>query len=48
MCLVVSDIEVLRTKLGIDKWVVYGGSWGSTLALAYAEKHPTRCKVNPI
>ncbi|MBX9688403.1 MAG: prolyl aminopeptidase [Candidatus Obscuribacterales bacterium] len=36
----VSDLEVLRKKLGVDKWVVFGGSWGSTLALAYAETHP--------
>jgi pimeloyl-ACP methyl ester carboxylesterase len=39
----VADMEVLRRKLGIDKWVVFGGSWGSTLALAYAEHHPERC-----
>jgi len=39
----VADIERLRTKLGIEKWVVFGGSWGSTLALAYAETHPDRC-----
>ncbi|MGH8060857.1 MAG: prolyl aminopeptidase [Pseudoxanthomonas sp.] len=38
----VADIEQLREKLGIDKWQVFGGSWGSTLALAYAEKHPQR------
>ena len=38
----VSDIEKLRTHLGIDRWQVFGGSWGSTLALAYAEKHPGR------
>lgn len=36
----VADIEALREHLGIDKWVVFGGSWGSTLALAYAETHP--------
>ncbi|MDB5556691.1 MAG: prolyl aminopeptidase [Rhizobium sp.] len=36
----VSDIEKLREKMGVDKWLVFGGSWGSTLALAYAEKHP--------
>jgi proline iminopeptidase len=36
----VSDIEKLRTFLHIDRWVVFGGSWGSTLALAYAETHP--------
>ena len=39
----VSDIERLREELGIDRWVVFGGSWGSTLALAYAETHPERC-----
>ncbi|HET8645253.1 MAG TPA: prolyl aminopeptidase [Vicinamibacteria bacterium] len=39
----VEDIERLRGKLGIDRWVVFGGSWGSTLALAYAETHPDRC-----
>ena len=38
----VSDMERLRTHLGIDRWQVFGGSWGSTLALAYAEKHPDR------
>lgn len=36
----VADIERLREHLGIEKWLVFGGSWGSTLALAYAEKHP--------
>ena len=39
----VSDIEKLREHLGIDKWVVFGGSWGSTLSLAYSETHPERC-----
>ena len=38
----VSDIEHLREHFGIDKWLVFGGSWGSTLALAYAETHPQR------
>lgn len=38
----VSDIEALRVHLGIERWQVFGGSWGSTLALAYAEKHPER------
>ena len=38
----VADIEKLREHLGIDSWQVFGGSWGSTLALAYAEKHPER------
>ncbi len=39
----VEDIEKLRAHLGIDRWVVFGGSWGSTLSLAYAETHPKRC-----
>jgi proline iminopeptidase len=39
----VDDLERLRTHLGIDSWLVFGGSWGSTLALAYAEAHPRRC-----
>lgn len=38
----VSDIEKLRTHLEIERWQVFGGSWGSTLALAYAETHPER------
>jgi len=38
----VADIERLREHLAIDRWVVFGGSWGSTLALAYAETHPER------
>lgn len=38
----VADIERLRTHLGIDRWQVFGGSWGSTLALAYAQTHPER------
>jgi proline iminopeptidase len=38
----VEDIERLRRHLGIEKWVVFGGSWGSTLALAYAIRHPER------
>jgi proline iminopeptidase len=36
----VADIERLREHLGIEKWMVFGGSWGSTLALAYAQRHP--------
>ncbi len=39
----VSDMEKLREHLGIEKWLVFGGSWGSTLALAYAETCPHRC-----
>ena len=38
----VADIERLREHLGIARWQVFGGSWGSTLALAYAEAHPSR------
>ena len=37
-----ADIEKLRAQLGIEHWQVFGGSWGSTLALAYAETHPER------
>jgi len=39
----VADIERLRKHLKIDRWLVFGGSWGSTLALAYGESHPDRC-----
>ncbi len=38
----VADIERLREHLGIERWQVFGGSWGSTLALAYAQTHPGR------
>ncbi|WP_373046811.1 prolyl aminopeptidase [Vulgatibacter sp.] len=38
----VADMERIREHLGIEKWQVFGGSWGSTLALAYAETHPAR------
>lgn len=41
----VDDIELLRKHLNIDKWVVFGGSWGSTLALAYAESHTYNVKA---
>lgn len=40
----VADIERLRLHLGIDRWHVFGGSWGSTLALAYAQTHPERVR----
>ena len=40
----VSDIEKIREFLSIEKWVLFGGSWGSTLALAYAQTHPERGK----
>jgi proline iminopeptidase len=38
----VADMERLRELVGVDRWLVFGGSWGSTLALAYAETHPDR------
>ena len=38
----VADIQQLREHFGVDQWLVFGGSWGSTLALAYAETHPER------
>ena len=37
----VKDIESLRAIMGVEKWLVFGGSWGATLALAYSETHPT-------
>ncbi|KAA9165618.1 prolyl aminopeptidase [Amycolatopsis acidicola] len=37
-----ADMELLRRHLGIEKWLLFGGSWGSTLLLAYAERHPER------
>lgn len=39
----VADIERLRMHLAVERWLVFGGSWGSTLALAYGEAHPERC-----
>lgn len=39
----IDDIEALRQARGIDRWHIFGGSWGSTLAIAYAEAHPVRC-----
>lgn len=41
----VADMERIRAELGIERWVVFGGSWGSTLALAYAETHPERVRA---
>ncbi|MET9855904.1 prolyl aminopeptidase [Streptomyces sp. NPDC006450] len=42
----VADMERLREHLGIGRWLLYGGSWGSTLILAYAERHPERvCEI---
>lgn len=41
----IADIERLRENFGIEQWIVFGGSWGSTLALAYAEAHPDRVRA---
>ena len=41
--LLIQDIEQIREMLGIEKWLVFGGSWGSTLSLAYGQAHPERC-----
>ncbi len=41
----VADMERIRNLLGIDQWVVFGGSWGSTLGLAYAQAHPQRTRA---
>jgi proline iminopeptidase len=38
----IADMEVIRVRFGIERWMVVGGSWGATLALAYAEAHPNR------
>src|SRR5882672_5222920 len=38
----IADLEVIRAKFGFERWIVAGGSWGATLALAYAEAHPQR------
>ncbi len=40
----ISDIEQLRTHLSVEKWHIFGGSWGSTLALSYAAEYAQRCK----
>jgi proline iminopeptidase len=40
--MLIADIELLRRTLGVEQWLVLGGSWGSVLALAYAERHPDR------
>ena len=40
----VEDIEKIRNYLSINQWIVFGGSWGSTLSLSYAITHPNRCK----
>jgi len=41
----IDDIELIRKYLNIKKWVIFGGSWGSTLALTYAIQHPLNCKA---
>ena len=41
--LLITDIERLRVLFGIEQWLVFGGSWGSTLALAYGQAHPEHC-----
>ncbi len=41
----VADIEALRGEIGVDRWTLFGGSWGSTLALAYAIAHPDRVRA---
>jgi len=41
----IDDIERLRRRLGVERWTVFGGSWGSTLALAYAIRHPERVEA---
>jgi len=41
----VGDVEALRRHFAIERWVVFGGSWGSTLALSYAIAHPSRCRA---
>ena len=41
--LLVQDIEILRKHFFIERWHLFGGSWGSTLAIAYAETHPESC-----
>lgn len=38
-----ADFDLVRQTLGIEKWLVFGGSWGSTLGLDYAERYPERC-----
>ena len=40
-----NDTEKIREKLKIDKWIVFGGSWGSTMSLCYSIKHPERVRA---
>ena len=39
----IGDMELIRERFGIGKWIVFGGSWGSTLGMAYGQRHPDRC-----
>ena len=39
----ITDMEAIRCHLGVDKWLLFGGSWGSTLSIAYGVAHPSRC-----
>lgn len=41
----IADMERLRISLGIERWILFGGSWGSSLALAYGQAHPERCQA---
>ena len=41
----VSDMERLRSHLGVEQWVLFGGSWGSTLSLVYSQTHPRHIKA---
>ena len=41
----IDDIALIRARLGIDRWLLFGGSWGATLALAYAQAHPDHVKI---
>ena len=40
----IDDIEAIRRRLGIERWLVFGGSWGASLGIAYAAAHPARCR----
>ena len=40
----INDIEKIREQLNIDKWIIFGGSWGSTLGLSYSIMHSNRCE----
>jgi proline iminopeptidase len=40
----IADLELLRRELGIERWLVWGASWGSVLGLRYAQTHPGRCR----